>query len=375
MKNPFIYGKIVTGESFVNRKKEKADLTKSLLDSQVVFLISSRRYGKSSLLKKVSDELKTKKAQVAYIDLFKCSSLEQFVAQYAGVLASLETSVAEKAMKLIGEWIASLRPQFTINKDGTLGLEIDARPREQEVYQLLEKLMEKPQGYAKRHKCPVVVMIDEFQEIVRFGGEQLEKYLRAVIQGQKNVGYVFSGSKRSMLTDMVSKKSRAFYHSGPVMYLDKIDQEEWVQYIKDKFRQGKIAIDDVVIRKIIQKAQNIPYYVQSLSHKIWELTGDFGRVEEKAMAAAVEAIVDESRHVYGALWELLPSTQQRLLEGIARGVIENPLSQDFITRYQMNSRSTVMTSLKLLEKKDILEKTGKKYIFCDIWFSEWVLKR
>ena len=375
MKNPFIYGKIVTGESFVNREKEKTDLTKSLLNSEVVFLISSRRYGKSSLLKKVSDELKKKKVQVAYIDLFKCSSLEQFVVQYARVLALLETSVVEKAMKLIGEWISALRPQFTIDKNGTLALEIDAKPREQEVYQLLEKLMGKPQEYANRYKCPVVIMIDEFQEIVRFGGEQLEKYLRAVIQGQKNVGYVFSGSKRSMLTDMVSKKSRAFYHCGPVMYLDKIDQEEWVQYIKEKFNKSKIAIDDNVVRNIIHKAQNIPYYVQSLSHKIWELTVDSGNAQEKAIENAVESIVDESRHVYIALWELLPSTQQRLLEGIARGVIDNPFSQEFIIRHQMNSRSTVITSLKLLEKKDILEKSGKKYIFCDIWFSEWVLKR
>ncbi|OGS25462.1 MAG: hypothetical protein A2297_05095 [Elusimicrobia bacterium RIFOXYB2_FULL_48_7] len=375
MKNPFIYGKIVTGESFVNRQKEKADLTKYLLDNQVIFLISSRRYGKSSLLKKVSEELKKKKAQVAYIDLFKCSSLEQFVAQYARVLASLETSVVEKAVKLIGEWVSALRPQFTIDKDGTIGLEIDAKPREQEVYQLLEKLMEKPQEYAKKHKCPVIIMIDEFQEIVRFGGEQLEKYLRAVIQGQKNVGYVFSGSKRSMLTDMVSKKSRAFYHSGPVMYLDKIGQEEWIRYIKDKFRKSKIAIDDAVVIKIIQKAQNIPYYVQSLSHKTWELTLDSRKVNEKIIEEAVESIVDESRHVYVALWEMLPSTQQRLLEGIARGAIENPLSQDFIIRHQMNSRSTVTTSLKLLEKKDILERSGKKYIFCDIWFSEWILKR
>jgi len=64
-----------------------------------------------------------------------------------------------------------------------------------------------------------------------------------------------------------------------------------------------------------------------------------------------------------------------LLDGIARGNIENPMSQEFMIRYQVNARSTVITSLKLLEKKDILEKYAKKYIFCDIWFSEWILRR
>lgn len=154
-----------------------------------------------------------------------------------------------------------------------------------------------------------------------------------------------------------------------------MDQEEWVQHIKEKFTKSKITINDTVIRKIIQKAQNIPYYVQSLSRRIWALAVDSGKVEEKNIEEAIESVVDQSRHVYVALWGLLPSTQQRLLEEIARGIIENPLSQDFIMRHQLNARSTVTTSLTLLEKKDILEKTGKKYIFCDIWFSEWILKR
>lgn len=87
MENPFIFGKIVTGESFVNREKEKLELSRSLLNGQVVFLISSRRYGKSSLLKKVSEKLVRGGARTAYIDLFKCSSIEQFVAQYAKSLA------------------------------------------------------------------------------------------------------------------------------------------------------------------------------------------------------------------------------------------------------------------------------------------------
>jgi len=46
MKNPFIYGKIVTGEDFCNRKKEIAELSRDIENSQNVILFSPRRFGK-----------------------------------------------------------------------------------------------------------------------------------------------------------------------------------------------------------------------------------------------------------------------------------------------------------------------------------------
>ena len=50
MQNPFVYGEVVPGESFVDREVELDRLIGDLSAGQKVFLISPRRYGKSSLV-------------------------------------------------------------------------------------------------------------------------------------------------------------------------------------------------------------------------------------------------------------------------------------------------------------------------------------
>ena len=48
--NPFVYGEVVPRSAFVGREVELARLSADLADGQKIFLISPRRYGKSSLI-------------------------------------------------------------------------------------------------------------------------------------------------------------------------------------------------------------------------------------------------------------------------------------------------------------------------------------
>ena len=51
MQNPFVYGEVVPKSAFVGRKAELERLAADLADGQKIFLISPRRYGKSSLVR------------------------------------------------------------------------------------------------------------------------------------------------------------------------------------------------------------------------------------------------------------------------------------------------------------------------------------
>jgi AAA+ ATPase superfamily predicted ATPase len=59
MANPFLFGKIVTGEHFCNREKEKHLLEENLKGGQSIVVISPRRMGKSSLLSVVTARLES----------------------------------------------------------------------------------------------------------------------------------------------------------------------------------------------------------------------------------------------------------------------------------------------------------------------------
>ena len=51
MENPFVYGEVVPSGAFIDRVVELERLIGDLAAGQKVFLISPRRYGKSSLIR------------------------------------------------------------------------------------------------------------------------------------------------------------------------------------------------------------------------------------------------------------------------------------------------------------------------------------
>lgn len=372
--NPFIFGEAVTKEHFINRKKEIAELTKDLLDCQKMFLISPRRFGKTSLLKKVSSHLASEGVKVAYIDLFKSSSLEQFTSSIAHSLSAIKSTTIEETVKFMKEFILGLRPQFNIEPDGSFSFTVDSSPSKRETLQILEGLLDYPQKLALRDKAKIVVIYDEFQEIVNFGGESLEKFIRSIVQHHRNVGYVFSGSKKDMMIEMTTKRSRAFYGIGPTMFLDKIDNSIWFDYIKAIFKKGGFYLDPGVPEQIILYTSNVPYYIQYLCHEIWDIYSEEKRVKLDDVEKTIMSIINNNTPTYQTLWDILPATQRRVLQGLANLVEKNIFSQQFMIKYQLKSPSLIKKSVDLLVKKDILERENGNYVFTDIWFAFWVKK-
>src|SRR5215207_6026214 len=91
MKNPFVYGEIVPGEAFVDREVELDRLVTDLAGGQKVFLISPRRYGKSSLVRQALAALARQNALTAEVTVSSYSSYLSFLEGYAGVLAALDS--------------------------------------------------------------------------------------------------------------------------------------------------------------------------------------------------------------------------------------------------------------------------------------------
>ncbi len=370
--NPFIFGEVVKDASFIDRQVELEALVKDLSDGQKVFLIAPRRYGKTSLILAAAGKLKAKGARVIYLDLFKTASIEQFAAALGKAAAEMRKLGFADAVKFIRDFISGLRPQFSVNPDGSLSLGVDASPPQKEVFQMIENLLAYPQEYAVREKKPVIVMFDEFQEIVSIGGEPLEKLLRAVIQKQRNVGYVFCGSKKTMMSEMVSKRSRAFFGMGPVSHLEKIPTEYFEKYLAGNFTKGGFDCSKETLRLIVSSAGSIPYYIQYLAHELWDLKADDKKIAAADVERAVTLIAKRNTPVYQNLWENLPQTQKRLLQGLAANAGAAIFSGAFMTRFQLKSSALVKKSLSLLVSKDIIEKEAAGYIFTDHWMGVWV---
>lgn len=165
MKKTFIYGVAVEGTNFTDRKKETRRLKQDFENGQNVILISPRRMGKTSLVRKVQT-LVDKDIVTVYMDIYDCRNEYEFYNKFAAELLKQTAGKAEAVMKNIKEFLVRLSPTISFgldpNNEFSLSLGITSKNYSpEEILQLPERMAEK----MGKH---IVVCIDEFQQIGEF---------------------------------------------------------------------------------------------------------------------------------------------------------------------------------------------------------------
>ena len=374
MKNPFVYGEIVADKDFADRTDEIKELIRDLKDCEKIFLISPRRYGKTSLVVNVLTKLRENGVYPVYIDLYKATSLHKLLELYAREIALTVETKLEKAIRLIKEIMPGLRPKITINAEGNASIGIDYVVSEREVLKFLDEIYDLPQKLALKKKKNFVIAFDEFQEIRNFDGESIEKSMRASFQHQRNVGYLFAGSKKHLLNDMVYNENRAFYKIGKVVNLNKIPREEFQRFLEEKFKKTGFILKRGVVDKVLDLVEDYPYNAQFLCHKLWDMNLDKKRINTLDIEAALKKILSEETPFYLSLWDSLTLHQRNVLQAIANFGGEKIFSHEFIAASGIRPGSTLQTSVTLLIKKGIIEKSNGTYDITDVFFKEWIKK-
>lgn len=372
MKNPFVYGEVVTGEDFTNRKEEIKQLTQDLRNCEKFFLISPRRYGKTSLIFNILEGLEEEGIYTIYLDLYKATSLQKLLELYTREISLTVEARVERAVRFIKDILPDLRPKITFNPDGSPSIGIDYSAKDQEVLKFLDEIYNLPQKLALKKNKNFVVVFDEFQEIRDFNGESIEKSMRASFQHHKNVGYLFAGSKKHVLNDMVYNENRPFYKIGKVVNLNKIPEKEFSEFVREKFQKTGFKIKNGAIEEILVLTENYPYNVQFLAHQLWDMKLDEKRVEKRDVAEALKRILLEQNPYYLSLWDSLTLPQRNVLRAIVNFRNEKIFSQEFIKENNLGPISTIQTSINLLIKKGILDKNNGNYTILDVFFKEWI---
>lgn len=374
-RNPFFFGEVVTGENFTDRVKEIERLTADLRGGHNIFLISPRRYGKTSLIINVLEHLKKENLLTFYIDLYKVASLRELLEAYAKGVADSCTTRVERFSEFIKDIFPRLRPKMIIGTDGAPSIEVDIQLKDRELFDSLEEVFDIPEKIAKKQKRNFVVVFDEFQEILNLDGERIEKMMRACFQHHHNVAYLFAGSKRHLIHNMVSDPNRAFYKLGDIMNLQKINPADMGAFLKKHFFKGHIEIADSIIVYILQISDNVPYNVQYLCHHLWNWCLEAKRVEKQDVIKVIDNIIAEQFVNYIALWDGLSLRQRLFLKAISKSQGKPIFSKDFISENELGTSGSVQKSITLLKKKNIIDVDGKKIVFNDIFFKKWIKKK
>jgi uncharacterized protein len=376
MENPFIYGEVVPASAFVDRVSELDRLVADLMSGQKVFLISPRRYGKSSLIRRALAVIERRGGLTASVTVSSFSSYVAFLEGYARALAALEAS-ASPARTWILSAIRSARAE--VRHEGSpsgLSVAFPSVRSARDVSRLAEEVFALPARLAESRGRKVVVALDEFQAITGFDGGSIEHALRAAVQNQNAVGYVFAGSEPSLMERMLGPK-RPFYKAGPVMRLGKIPAGEFAEAIEARFVRSGVRPEAGLGAAIVELAGNLPYDVQRLAHEAWDEVRAGGR--KRAMLddlhAALRRLLTEQQTMFEALWQRLTLAQRATLRAVVLEDGRELLSADARTRYRLGGASSVQASLAALVRDDLVTRDDKRYVVVDSLMREWVARR
>ena len=354
---------------FCDREEETEQLLNNVKGGNSTTLVALRRLGQTALIKHLFYKLRTKYICI-YLDILPTESLGDLLNHLTMAIASSyseRTALGKRTWQLI----RSLRP--VISYDALSGSPlISIRSSADESKKSISELFKILEEQSK----PVVIAIDEFQQILEYPEKQTDAWLRSMIQQLKNVSFIFAGSQQHLMNDLFANPSRPFFRSSQFLKIGKLPAEKYREFIADKFSSADIQISPDTIDEILHWTDLHTYYVQLLCNRVYLSAAK--EVSSDDWKAEAEKILREQEFVFFSYREMLTKPQWNLLKAIAQdGKVYQPTSSDFIYRYQLGNPATVLRSLKSLQKMEMVyqetdEEGNSYYGLYDILFRRWI---
>jgi len=377
--NPFVYGEIVTTGAFADRETERDRLTSDLGAGQKIFLISPRRYGKSSLIRDAMRRLARDRVITVEVTVAASSSYVAFLEAYARALVAADTP-AGRLRRWTSELLQAVRPELRFEArssgDPKFSLAFPTVRNSRDIARLAAEVFALPGRIAAARKQRLAIALDEFQAIEAFDGGAVEQALRSAVQDQRAVGYVFAGSEPSLMERMLGPK-RPFYKAGPVMRLEKIDPTVFADFIDARFIASGLKVEDGLGEAIVDLAANVPYDVQRLAHEAWDDARAQRRrtVSLEDLHQTLSRLLGEQSAVFEESWQRLTLGQRAVLRALVLEGGRELMSEGVRVRHRLPGASSVQSALAALVKQDIVMKVDARYTVSDSLYREWVARK
>jgi len=375
--NPFSFGDLALDEAFTDREDELRELISDMRNGQNVLVYAPRRYGKSSLVLKAAQEAMRQKALVAYCDLMKTPTKERFAAALAKTIyADIATSV-DQAFERAAELFRGLRVRPTMEvdpTDGTLRFSFQAGRRKTDIDDTIERLLELLGELAAERGRRVVMVFDEFQEILALD-KQFPNLMRAVFQAQPEVSHVYLGSKRHILERIFNDKNEPFWRSAKQLEIGMIARPKFASFIRARFVASGKGITNDALDRLLGATEGHPYGTQELAYFVWELVPKGGESSAVDVEEALTRVLRSEHNHFAQLWDDAPHRQRLLMLALADEPTRSVYSSDYQSRYDLPAAPTLQTAIGALIKKEIVGRNSEgAYCVIEPFFADWLLR-
>jgi len=358
---------LVGREAYIRRAVER------LSDGSHLLVAGPRRIGKTSIILEVLRRLRRKGALTAYVDCLGATDIRGLGERLADALLE-NVSGTERTLAQAKAVAAGMRPTVRVKYEHVeLALEL---ARETNAQRFFDAALDLPRTLAARGGKRVVVVFDEFQAAGRLGPRVFD-VMRTHLQAQRGVAYAFLGSEEGIMEQLFSEKGRAFYRFAvPLDLADAgghrfgIAPDDWLDYIRGKFAERRIAVDESVVDRLIDATGGHPQDTMQLCAALYYLMRDSGQrtVTAELLAVAYEQAMRELERPFALHWSEIG--RQKYLQAIAKRVAERAVL--YASEGEV-PRPEVLRALEALRARGLVTRLGRgKYDFVEPMFAEYV---
>lgn len=368
MNRAFVYGKSVKDDFFTDRVKETARLKKAFEAGLSTVIISPRRLGKTSLVRKVQSSITDPHIKVVYMDVYDCRSEYDFLNRFASTLMKEVAGTLDRIMDTLKEFLIHIVPRVSYSSEplSEYSLSLGITPQTYAPEQILNL----PEVIAQKRGIHIVVCIDEFQQVGEFPDSlNVQKRMRGAWQHHEHASYCMFGSKKHMMMNIFQNKRMPFYQFGDTTYLERIPREDWVSFIIKRFAVGGKSISEDYAGRICDVVDCYSSYVQQLASDVFLETES--EVDEQSFTEGVSTLLTQNSELFMTQIAGLTSYQMNFLRAVCAGYRSEFNSKEISNLFDLGAKSNITRIKTALIEKELIDIRGKETFIADPVFKLW----
>jgi hypothetical protein len=369
--NPFRYGAPVEAASFCDREAELEALAGRMRSGIHAFVLSPRRYGKTSLLLEALRRFRKDGGRGGYTNLLLCTT----EAEVAGVVL---TAVVREVLRPVGrtrrgieDVVGHLRvaPQIELSPDGKVSLTLHPAIGTERWYEVLEDAI----GLLERtgERRPAVLVIDEFQQVAEIGPKGLGGAFKALADQARGTSLVFSGSRLSVMERLTRGRGAPLLGMGETFSIEVVPEDDMSAHLVARAKRGGKRLTRPDARALYRRADGIPNDVQWLAHAAYEAAGE--AIDSDAIEAGLASIVGRQAGFFAERYESLAPSQRRVVRELARSPREKVYAKAFLDAVMVANANAVTTALRALAEQEVVRRDGRQWRLASPFFRAWLL--
>lgn len=361
--NPFVFSRPVDPEDLIDRDREAEQLLALAEGGHATRLAAPRRYGKTSLLRRVGQEAEKAGLNYVEVDFYGVLSQGDVAVRLEEAYGGLRSAPRRIAIAAI----RTLRPRVSV---GAGSARVEVRPElTEEVSRLLLGLLDLPLELFERTGTRTLVAFDEFQALLAVD-PAIDGLFRSRIQRHGDAAsYIFAGSHPGLMEQLFGDRERPFFGQARALRLEPLGDADITEYVGTRFEaSGRDA--GPTLEALLDLAKGHPQRAMLLAHHLWEQTPRGAPATPERWQAALNCVFDEHSEALQATWDALETKEQAVLAALTFGAM--PLfSERTLARFNL-SKGGAQHARDTLARSGHLHKVGNAWKLVDPLLAEWI---